>query len=153
MIKIISSEDYYKLTGDIDYWKARALEEEHSKIFYETLYKEEKSWNMLLMQKYDELKEQKQEKATFISLGEVKSLSKAQKIAEEVKKAINSEHHCDKNCFAEHVLPAIQSDYDSIDSKNRVAKYLFINYWYDNLVAFYPWLKRLYSINGKIRFK
>ena len=41
MIKIISSEEYAKLTGDVDYWKALALKEEKRKKFYENLYKSE----------------------------------------------------------------------------------------------------------------
>lgn len=45
MIKIISSEEYAKLIGDVYYLKALALREENSKNFYETLYKEEKSWH------------------------------------------------------------------------------------------------------------
>ena len=45
MVKIISNEEYAKLTRDVDCWKRRALEEENSKNFYETLYKEEKSWH------------------------------------------------------------------------------------------------------------
>ena len=106
MIRDISNEDYYKLIEDIDYWKARALKKENARNFYETLYKEEKSWHkfykeehgkkvseyMSLRQKYDELKEQKQEKVTFISLKGVKSLSKAKKIAEEVRKLIDDEN-------------------------------------------------------------
>ena len=71
MFKIISSEEHAKLTEDIDYWKARVLEEERSKNFYETLYKDEKSWHifykeeyakrvneyMILRQRYEELKD------------------------------------------------------------------------------------------------
>ena len=45
MVKIISNEEYTKLTRDVDYWKDLALREEKSKNFYETLYKEEKSWH------------------------------------------------------------------------------------------------------------
>ena len=41
----ISIEGYNKLKSDIEYWKARALKKERSKNFYETLYKEEKSWH------------------------------------------------------------------------------------------------------------
>lgn len=63
------------------------------------------------------------------------------------------EHKCTPECFDKHVIKAIQNDYDSINPENKVAKYLFINYWHDNLLAYYPWLKRLYSINGKIYFK
>ena len=45
MVKIISNEEYAKLTRDVNYWKDLALREEKSKNFYETLYKEEKSWH------------------------------------------------------------------------------------------------------------
>ena len=105
MIKIISSEEYAKLKSDVEYWKKLVLKKESSRNFYETLYKEEKSWHMfykeehgkrvseymLLRQKYDELKERKKE-VTLISLGEIKNLNKAKKLAKEVKKAINNEH-------------------------------------------------------------
>lgn len=106
MIKNISIEEHNKLKSDVDYWKKRALKKESSRNLYETLYKEEKSWHkfykeeyakrvseyMSLRQKYEELKEQKQEKVTFISLKGVKSLSKTQKIAEEVRKLIDNEN-------------------------------------------------------------
>lgn len=39
MVKIISNEEYAKLTRDVDYWKARALKKENSKNFYKTLSK------------------------------------------------------------------------------------------------------------------
>ena len=163
MFKIISSEKHAKLKEDIDYWKDRALEEKRSRNFYKTLYKKEKSWHkfykeecgkriseyMYLKQKYDELKERKKE-VTLISLGEIKNLNKAKKLAKEVKKAINNEHYCDRNCFAEHVLQAIQSDYDSHNGKYRES---FIRHWYWNLSNEYPWLKSLYIIDGKIYFK
>lgn len=45
MFKIISSEEYAKLKEDVDYWKDLALKEANSLNFYETLYKEEKSWH------------------------------------------------------------------------------------------------------------
>ena len=45
MVKIIGNEEYAKLTRDVDYWKDLALRKEKSKNFYETLYKEEKSWH------------------------------------------------------------------------------------------------------------
>ncbi|NBK98908.1 MAG: hypothetical protein EOM50_12975 [Erysipelotrichia bacterium] len=157
MIKIISSEEYAKLTGDIDYWKALAVKEEKRKNFYENLYKSEKARGIELIKENQsldrKLEELEKDKVTFISFGEVKSLRKARGIAEEFRKTLNNEHNCNRNCFKEHILPAIQRDYDSIDSRNRVAKYNFVNYWYDNLLAFYPWLKRLYSINGIIRFE
>ena len=45
MVKIIGNEEYAKLTRDVDYWKDLSLRKEKSKNFYETLYKEEKSWH------------------------------------------------------------------------------------------------------------
>ena len=42
MFKIINSEEYAKLKEDVDYWKARALEEENRKNFYENLHKSQK---------------------------------------------------------------------------------------------------------------
>lgn len=76
MVKIISNEEYAKLTRDVDYWKDLALREEKSKNFYETLYKEEKSWHrfykeehgkrvsdyMALKEKYNKLDKEKLEK-------------------------------------------------------------------------------------------
>lgn len=104
MVKIISNEEYAKLTRDVDYWKARALKKENSKNFYKTLYKEEKSWHrfykeehgkrvsdyMTLKEKYNKIDK---EKITFVSFGEVKSLRKARKIAEEFRKTLNNEHN------------------------------------------------------------
>lgn len=165
MIKIISSEEYAKLTGDIDYWKAKALEEERSKNFYKTLYKEEKSWHifykeehgkriseyMTLKEKYDELEKQK---VTFISLGKVKNLNKAKKIAEEVIKELSNEHQCNKNCFAEHVLPAIQRDYDSrsINFKNDWYKRRnFLQYWKKKLKNEYNFIEGFYMIADTLR--
>ena len=42
MAKIISNEEYAKLTRDVDYWKDLALREESYKNFYEALYKVKK---------------------------------------------------------------------------------------------------------------
>ena len=69
---------------------------------------------------------------------------------ERLEKLLDSEHHCNQNCFAEHVLQAIQSDYDSHNGKYRES---FIRRWYWNLSNEYPWLKSLYIIDGKIYFK
>jgi len=73
MFKIISNEEHAKLIRDVDYWKDLALREEKSKNFYETLYKEEKSWHrfykeehgkrvsdyMTLKEKYNKLDKEK----------------------------------------------------------------------------------------------
>lgn len=79
----------------------------------------------------------------------------SEELAEQIVKELNKneEHKCTPKCFEKHVIKAIQNDYDSIDSKNRMAKHLFISYWYDNLSAYYPWLESLYMIDGKIYFK
>lgn len=130
MIKIISSEEYAKLTGNIDYWKARALEEERSKNFYKTLYKEEKSWHIFYKEEHGK------------RISEYMTL-----------KELNNEHHCDKDCFAEHVLPAIQSDYDSrsINFKNNwYERHNFLQYWKRKLKNEYNFIECLYMIAGTI---
>lgn len=164
MFKIISSEEHEKLTRDVDCWKRRALEEENSKNFYETLYKDEKSWHgyykeehgkrvseyMALREKYDELNK---EKVTFVSFGEVKSLRKARKIAGEFRKTLNNEHYCNRYCFTEHILPAIQKDYDSrsIQFKNDWQKrHCFIQHWKQKLKNEYDFLESLYMIADTI---
>lgn len=68
------------------------------------------------------------------------------------------EHNCDKNCFAEHVLPAIQSDYNykvlefMLDSDKR---HYFIEYWNQQLKKEYNFIENLYMIADTImvRFK
>lgn len=78
MFKIISSEEHAKLKEDVDYWKTLATTsvKEHVKRVDE--YK-------ILKEKYNKLDK---EKVTFVSFGEVKSLRKARKIAEELKKRL-----------------------------------------------------------------
>lgn len=125
MIKIISSEEHTRLTGNLDYWKARALEEERSKKFYKTLYKEKNaeliSDYMFLMKKY-------------------------QKLA----KKINNEHHCDKKCFTEHVLPAIQSDYDKLNNSSNLIRHKFIEYWSERLCDEYNFVNCICLVNDKL---
>lgn len=159
MFKIISSEEYEKLIGDVDYWKARALEEEKIKQIYKIRHINKVSNNKRYDVKLIELKienqelkrkikELEKEKVTFISFKGIKALNEAEILAEKVRKALNNEHHCDKNCFAEHVLSAIQSDYESTSKKLD-----FISYWYEKLSKEYHWLKCLYVNDGKIYFK
>ena len=138
MIKIISSEEYAKLTGDIYYWKARALEEERSKDFYKTLYKKEKSWHSFYKGKNAE------------SISDYMFLMKKyQKLA----KKINNEHQCDKNCFAEHVLPAIQSDYDKCNNSSNLIRNKFIEYWSNKLYDEYDFVQYITLINDKLAVK
>ena len=66
MFKIINSEEYAKLKEDVDYWKARALEEENRKNFYENLHKSQKEKvielikeNQLLDLKIEELEQKR----------------------------------------------------------------------------------------------
>ena len=143
MIKIISSEEHAKLTGNLDYWKTRALEEERSKNFYKTLCKEEKSCHIFYKGKSVE------------SISDYMFLMKKyQKLAEK----INNEHQCDKNCFAEHVLPAIQSDYNyklldfMLDQSERLH---FLKHWDKKLKNEYNFIEDLYTITDTImvRFK
>lgn len=61
----------------------------------------------------------------------------------------SGEHKCTPECFEKHVIKAIQDDYDSCSKKNKP---YFLMYWYDNLSEYYPWLKTLFSVNGKIGF-
>lgn len=62
----------------------------------------------------------------------------------------NEEHKCTPECFQEHVIKAIQNDYDSHNGKYRVS---LVKYWFDNLWPYYPWLESLYIIDNKIYFK
>ena len=83
MVKIISNEEYAKLKEDVDYWKTLATTsvKEHVKRVDE--YK-------ILKEKYNKLDK---ERMTLVNFGEVKSLRKARKIAEEFRKTFNNEHN------------------------------------------------------------
>lgn len=138
MIKFISSEEYAKLTGNIDYWKTRALEEERSKNFYKTLCKEEKSWHIFYKGKNAE------------SISDYMFLMKKyQKLAEK----INNEHQCNRNCFAEHVLPAIQRDYDKCNNSSHLIRHKFIEHWTDKLYDEYDFVHCICLINDKLAVK
>lgn len=146
MVKIISNEEYAKLTRDIDCWKRRALEEkEHWQKIHENKVSDIIKENKSLRRKLEELEK---DKVTFVSFGEVKSLRKDREIAEEFRKTLNNEHYCNRNCFKEHILPALQRDYDF-----TLEKIGFLNYWYEELSKEYTWLESLYIIDGKIYFK
>lgn len=133
MVKVISNEEYLELKRNANYWGTIALEEKKLKNFYENLYKEEKSWHRFYKEEHG------------------KRVSKYMVLREkydELKKVVNNEHHCNQHCFKEHILPAIQRDYES-----TYEKFNFLNYWYEKLSKEYPWLKSLYIIDGKIYFK
>lgn len=138
MIKIISSEEHAKLTGNIDYWKTRALEEERSKNFYKTLYKEEKSCHGFYKGKNAE------------SISDYMFLMKKyQKLVEK----INNEHKCTRSCFAEHVLPAIQNDYNNKVLEfllDRNERHYFLKYWDKKLKNEYDFVENLYMIADTI---
>lgn len=90
MFKIISSEEYAKLTRDVDYQETRALEENRWRHQYlNKVIALEKSNQSLRLK----IKELEKDKVTFVSFGEVKSLNKARKIAEEFRKTLNNEHN------------------------------------------------------------
>ena len=74
---------------------------------------------------------------------------KALALKEDIEKGINNEHQCNQYCFKEHVLPAIQRDYDyrSIKFKNDWQKrHCFIQHWKQKLKNEYDFLESLYMI-------
>ena len=127
MFKIISSEEHAKLTKDVDYWKTLALKEEKRKKLYQNLYESQIS-------------------KVFKLTTEKRSLDRK---LEDIEKGINNEHQCNQYCFKEHVLPAIQRDYDyrSIQFKNDWQKrHYFIQLWEQKLKNEYDFLESLYMI-------
>ena len=131
MIKIITSEEYSKLTVNLDYWKTRALEEEKRKNFYENLYKSEKARVVELIR-------------------ENQSLDKK---LEEFEKEIYNEHQCNRHCFTEHVLPAIQRDYNECNYNSHLIRHKFIEYWSEKLSSEYDFVSCICLMNGKIAVK
>lgn len=151
MIKFISSEEYAKLTGDVAYWKLRALEEhEHWQKIHENEVSDILKENKVLRLK---IKELEKEKVTFISFKGIKALREAEILAEKVRKVINKEHHCDKNCFAEHVLPAIQRDYDKCNNSSHLIRHKFIEYWSNKLHNEYDFISCICLVNDKLAVK
>lgn len=69
---------------------------------------------------------------------------------ERLEKLLDSEHHCDKNCFAEHVLPAIQRDYDKCNNSSHLIRHKFIEYWSDRLCDEYNFINCICLINDKL---
>ena len=149
MVKIISNEEYAKLTRDVDCWKRRALEEkEHWQKIHENKVSDIIKENKSLRRKLEELEKNK---VTFISFGEVKSLRKAREKAEEFRKTLNNEHCCNRHCFTEHVLPAIQSDYDECNYNSH--RYEFIEHWSEKLSSEYDFVNCICLMNGEIAVK
>ena len=131
MFKIMSSEEHGKLIEDIDYWKTLALKEEKRKKLYQNLYESQKS-------------------KVFKLTAENRSLDRK---LEDIEKGINNEHQCNQYCFKEHVLSAIQRDYDyrSIQFKNDWQKrHYFIQLWEQKLKNEYDFLESLYMISDTI---
>lgn len=147
MVKIISNEEYAKLTRDVDCWKRRALEEkEHWQKIHENKVSDIIKENRLLRRKLEEL----EKKVTFVSFGEVKSLRKAREIAEEFRKALNNEHQCNRHCFKEHILPAIQSDLNNFRYEKDSEEFDFLCYWDKKIKKEYDFVKYLHIYNGLI---
>lgn len=72
---------------------------------------------------------------------------------ERLEKLLDSEHHCNKNCFAEHVLPAIQSDYNYKTLEfmlDRDKRHYFLKYWNKKLKNEYDFIENLYMIADTI---
>lgn len=148
MIKIISSKEYAKLTGDVDYWKELALKEENRKNFYENLYKSQKAKGIELIRENQSLDRKLEEFENKNKLSSIYDRLIFQSKLKKTDEEFYSEHNCNRNCFKEHILPAIQRDYDS-----TFEKFNFLNYWYEKLSKEYHWLESLYIIDGKVYFK
>jgi hypothetical protein len=153
MAKIISNEEYAKLTRDVDYWKDLALREESYKNFYEALYKVKKEKVIELMRENQSLDRKLEELENKNKLSSIYDKLILQSKLKKIDKEIYSEHNCNLNCFKEHVLPAIQRDYDSksIQFKNDWhERHCFIQQWKQKLKNDYDFLESLYMIADTI---
>lgn len=64
------------------------------------------------------------------------------------------EHVCIPECFKGHVLPAIQKDYESIDTKQKQSWFVrneFLEYWKAKIMEEYRFVDSLYVVGGKIK--
>ena len=65
----------------------------------------------------------------------------------------HKEHECTVECFKEHVLPAIQKDYDSINTrylKEWYVRYKFLEHWRKKIMKEYSFIEHLYGMCGTI---
>ena len=79
-----------------------------------------------------------------------------EKLKTEIKRLeelLDNEHKCDKNCFAEHVLPAIQSDYDKCNNSSHLIRHKFIEHWSNKLYDEYDFVHYICLINDKLAVK
>jgi chromosome segregation ATPase len=99
---------------------------------------------------YEELKEkQKSVKPINVTINQVNT---------DVWKVIRDEvlqktHKCTKECFKEHVLPAIQRDYDSINPKYKDNPKTINNllvHWEQRLSETYDFIDALFLVYGKV---
>ena len=72
---------------------------------------------------------------------------------ERLERLLDNEHNCDKNCFAEHVLPAIQSDYEKYNNSSHLIQHKFIEHWSDKLYDEYDFVSCICLVNDKITVK
>ena len=150
MSKIINSEEYAKLKEDVDYWKARALEEENRKNFYENLHKSQKEKvielikeNQLLDRKIEELENKNKLSSIYDRLIFQSNLKK-------IYKEFEKEHHCNHSCFKEHVLPAIQRDLNNFRYEKDSEELDFLCYWDKKIKKEYDFVKYLHIYKGLI---
>lgn len=61
------------------------------------------------------------------------------------------EHKCTKECFEEHILSVIQSDYNKLNFENGKAKQHFLDYWSTDLKREYDFIAYFYIVCDKIR--
>lgn len=128
MFKIINSKEYAKLKRERDYWGTIALEEDKRKKLYQNLYESQKS-------------------KVFKLITENSSLDRK---LEELEKGINNEHNCNRNCFKEHVLPAIQCDLNNFRYEKDSEEFDFLCYWDKKIKKEYDFVKYLHIYKGLI---
>ncbi len=160
MFKIISSEEHKKLTRDVDYWEIRVLKEKdlckgirEERNFYENLYKDEKAKVIELIRENQSLYRKLEELENKNKLSSIYDKLILQSKLKKIDKEIYSEHNCNLHCFKEHVLPAIQRDYDSksIQFKNDWhERHCFIQHWKQKLKNEYDFIESLYMIADTI---
>ena len=154
MVKIISNEEYAKLTRDIDCWKALALKEENRKNFYENLYKSQKVKGIELIRENQSLDRKLEELENKNKLSSIYDRlifqSNLKKIDKELEKEIYNEHYCNRNCFKEHILPSIQSDLNNFRYEKDSEEFDFLCYWDKKIKKEYDFVKYLHIYNGLI---
>lgn len=129
--------------------KIKKLEDEKFSLSWSKfkLERENKELRERIESLVEEIKFLKAPKATI----NIKASVSGEELANEIVKKLKEEkeHKCTPECFEEHVIKVIQTDYAY---RPKVSKDKYIKYWYEKLSKNYPWLESLFIINGKISF-